>query len=173
MTRIGIGYDIHRLAAGEQLVLGGVEIPGTRGTIGHSDADALIHATIDALLGAASEGDIGDHFPPSDPAYKDISSRILLRRTRELLEARGWAVGNIDSVIILQEPKLSKYKEAMRRHIAEDLGIPAERVGIKAKTKEGLDAAGGREAVEAHAVALLYKAGSDEPPAPEEDTVWV
>ncbi len=174
MTRAGIGYDIHRLENGETLILGGVTIPSPRGTVGHSDADALIHAIIDALLGAASAGDIGEHFPPSDPEYRGIASRELLRRVLHIIREQGWEIGNIDSVVILQEPRLQSHRYEMRRIIAEDLCIGIDRISVKAKTKEGLDAAGQMRAVEAHAIALLDKSGDDDRRQPhEEDTVWV
>ena len=174
MTRAGIGYDIHRLEDGESLILGGVSIPSPKGTVGHSDADALIHAIIDALLGAATAGDIGEHFPPSDPAYRGISSRELLKRVLTIIEKQGWEIGNIDSVVILQGPKLKSYRLKMRENIAKDLGIGTDQISIKAKTKEGLDAAGELRGVEAHAVALLNrKSDDDRPPPPGEDTVWV
>ena len=160
MTRIGIGYDIHRLEEGEKLILGGVEIPAPFGTVGHSDADALIHAVIDAMLGAAAIGDIGEHFPPSDPAYRNISSRELLKKTAVIIDDKGYKVGNIDTVVVLQEPSLSPYKPSMRTNLAADLGIPADAVSIKAKTKEGVDAAGEKRAVEAHAVVLLERVDS-------------
>ena len=174
MTRAGIGYDIHRLAEGESLILGGVSIPSPKGTVGHSDADALIHAIIDALLGAAAAGDIGEHFPPTDPAYRGISSRELLKRVLTITEESGWEISNIDSVVILQEPKLQDHRLRMRENIAEDLGIGLDQISVKAKTKEGLDATGELRAVEAHAVALLVRRGDDDrPPPPGEDTVWV
>jgi 2-C-methyl-D-erythritol 2,4-cyclodiphosphate synthase len=155
MTRIGLGYDIHRLKEGEEMILGGVKIATTQGTVGHSDADALIHAVIDALLGAAALGDIGEHFPPSDPAYRGISSRKLLKRTVAMIGEKGYTIGNIDVVIVLQEPQLSPYKPQMCANLAADLGINLDSVSIKAKTKEGLDAAGEQRAVEAQAVVLL------------------
>ena len=166
MTRIGLGYDIHRLEEGEKLILGGVEIPGPLGSVGHSDADALIHAVIDAMLGAAALGDIGEHFPPSDSAYRGISSRELLKKVVILLDEKGYRVGNIDAVVILQEPSLSQYKRKMCVNLASDLGIGDDAVSIKAKTKEGLDAAGELRGVEAHAVALLEGPDS-KPPEPD------
>ena len=155
MTRIGLGYDIHRLEEGEEMILGGVKISAPRGTVGHSDADALIHAVIDALLGAAALGDIGEHFPPSDPTYRGISSRKLLKKTAAMIGEKGYTIGNIDAVVILQEPPLSPYKRQMRANLAADLRISLDTVSIKAKTKEGLDAAGEQRAVEAQAVVLL------------------
>ena len=155
MTRIGLGYDIHRLKEGEELILGGVKVPAPLGTVGHSDADALIHAVIDAMLGAAALGDIGEHFPPSDPVYRGISSRELLKKTGFMIREKGYEVGNIDAVVVLQEPPLSPYKRRMRANLAADLGINIDAVSIKAKTKERLDAAGEGRAVEAQAVVLL------------------
>ena len=161
MKRIGLGYDIHRLERGEALILGGVQIPAPFGTVGHSDADALIHAVIDAMLGAAAIGDIGEHFPPSDPGLRSISSRELLRKTARMIAGEGYKVGNVDTVVILQEPSLSSYKRQMRANIAADLGIGADAVSVKAKTKEGLDAAGELRGVEAHAVVLLESIDRD------------
>lgn len=173
MIRTGIGYDIHRLEPGNDLILGGVHVESPLGAVGHSDADVLIHAIIDAILGAASAGDIGEHFPPSDPAYKGISSRELLKNVARLVKEKGWQIGNIDAVVILQEPKLSDYKAYMRRNIAADLQADFEAVSVKAKTKEGLDATGGCTAVEAYAVALLNKTDKETLEPPPEDTVWV
>jgi 2-C-methyl-D-erythritol 2,4-cyclodiphosphate synthase len=155
MMRIGIGYDIHRLEEGEKLILGGVEIPGQLGSVGHSDADALIHAVIDAILGAAGLGDIGEHFPPKDPAYRNISSRILLKRTMAKIREKKYSVANVDTVVILQKPSLLPHKERMRCNIAADLGVPVDVISVKAKTKEGVDAAGEQRAVEVHAAVLL------------------
>jgi 2-C-methyl-D-erythritol 2,4-cyclodiphosphate synthase len=159
VIRVGLGYDIHRLEEGRRLVLGGVEIPFPRGEAGHSDGDALIHALIDALLGAAGLGDIGSFFPPSDPALRDIESRILLRRVRERLEAAGWRIGNLDGVVILEAPLLAPWIPAMKKALAEDLGIPEEAISIKGKTKETLESVGQGKAVEALAVALLERDG--------------
>ena len=153
--RIGFGYDLHKLEDGDGLMLGGIFIPSSKRAIGHSDADALIHAIIDSLLGAAALGDIGEHFPPDNPELENISSRILLRQTMVLLHEKGWAVENIDSTIILQRPKLINHKAMMEECIAEDLGVPAANVAVKAKTKELVDAVGEERAVEAYAVALL------------------
>lgn len=169
--RIGIGYDIHRLSEGEELILGGVPVVSQKGTVGHSDADVLIHAIIDALLGAAALGDIGDHFPPSDPAFLGISSRKLLVHVAGLLTKRNLHIGNIDCVVVLQEPRLKEYKDAMCRNIADDLHIDTGSIGIKAKTKEGLDSVGRLEAVEAHAVVLLEAGDVDTPP--DDETAWV
>lgn len=140
--RIGIGYDVHKFAAGMKLVVGGVEIPHEYGLAGHSDADVLLHAIADALLGAAALGDIGLHFPPSDPQYKGISSLVLLERVRRLVTAQGYAVGNLDCVIIAETPKMSPYIMAMRKNIAEVLQTAVENVSVKATTEEGLGLAG-------------------------------
>ncbi len=157
MTRVGIGYDVHRLVEGHPLSLGGVKIPFEKGLLGWSDGDALIHAIIDALLGAAALGDIGSHFPPTDPAYKGIPSLELLRRVGELLESRGWAIGNIDATIIAEEPKLSPFFEGMRENIAQALNIDKACIGLKAKTSEGLDSLGRGEGIAAYAVALVER----------------
>ena len=156
-TRVGVGYDAHRLVAGRPLVLGGVTIPHERGLLGHSDADVAIHATIDALLGAAALGDIGQHFPPSDPAYKDADSRRLLALVRELLERHGWRPVNVDCTIVAEAPKLAPFTAAMRAALGETLGIPAERVGVKATTNEGLGFVGREEGIAAIAVALIER----------------
>lgn len=153
--RIGHGYDVHRLAAGRRLVLGGVEIPWELGLDGHSDADVLTHAVMDALLGAAALGDIGRHFPDSDPAYAGISSLRLLARVSELLAAAGWAVGNIDATIIAQRPKLATYLPQMAERLAAVLAIPAASVNVKATTEEGLGFTGAGQGIAAHAVCLL------------------
>ena len=155
MMKVGTGYDIHLLESGRKLMLGGVEIPSTFGSVGHSDADALIHAIIDAIFGAAGLGDIGEHFPPSDPAYRGVSSRELLRQTADEIRKQNLRVVNVDATVILQEPALSSYKQEMRKCIAEDLRIGPQAVNIKAKTKEGVDAAGEGRAVEAQAAVLL------------------
>lgn len=156
--KIGFGYDIHQLVSERALVIGGVEIPSPLGEKGHSDGDVLLHAVIDALFGAAGLGDIGEHFPPSDPQYKDISSRILLRKAGELIANAGYRISNIDTVVILEKPKLSPYKKKIISTIAADLGIHAETVSLKGKTKEGFDAAGSGNAVEAYAAVLLMQA---------------
>jgi 2-C-methyl-D-erythritol 2,4-cyclodiphosphate synthase len=153
--RIGLGYDIHRLVPGRKLVLGGVEIPFCRGEDGHSDGDVLAHAIIDALFGAAGLGDIGTHFPPSDPAYKNISSLVLLKKAYELISEKGWEIINIDTNIILQEPKIAPHAETIKNRLAETLSIPAADISVKAKTKEKMDAAGRGEAVEAQAAVLI------------------
>jgi 2-C-methyl-D-erythritol 2,4-cyclodiphosphate synthase len=153
--RIGHGYDVHQLVEGRDLVLGGVKIPHHKGLLGHSDADVLIHAICDACLGAAGLGDIGRHFPDTDRQYKDIDSRILLRRVRDTLKERGWRVANVDSTIIAQAPKLAPYIPAMAANIATDLGMDMNAVNVKATTTEKLGFAGREEGIAAHAVALL------------------
>jgi 2-C-methyl-D-erythritol 2,4-cyclodiphosphate synthase len=153
--RIGHGYDVHQLVSGRDLVLGGVKIPHAKGLLGHSDADVLIHAICDACLGAAGLGDIGRHFPDSDPRYRGIDSRKLLRHVATLLEEREWQVGNVDSTIIAQAPKLAPYIPAMVANIAADLGIASSQVNVKATTTEKLGFAGREEGIAAHAVVLL------------------
>jgi 2-C-methyl-D-erythritol 2,4-cyclodiphosphate synthase len=153
--RVGIGYDVHRLAPGHKLVLGGVEVPSEQGLIGWSDADVLIHAVIDALLGAAALGDIGSHFPPGDPQYKNISSLVLLRRVVGMLGERGWKAGNIDAVIVAEQPKLKDYIDSMRRNLGEVLGVDAAMVSVKASTSEQLGFAGREEGMVAWAVATI------------------
>lgn len=153
--RIGHGYDVHRFAEGRDLVLGGVKIPHDRGLLGHSDADVLTHAIMDALLGAAALGDIGLHFPDSDPAYRGISSLSLLERVGKLLREKGYSVGNIDATVVAEEPRLRPYIDAMRKNIAAALGVDAELVSVKATTEEGLGFTGERLGIAAHAVCLL------------------
>lgn len=153
--RIGHGYDVHRLESGRKLIIGGVEIPFEKGLLGHSDADVLLHAIADALLGAAALGDIGKHFPPRDEAYRDIDSRILLRRTAELIKAHGFAVQNIDVTILAQRPKMQDHIPQMRQNIAADLKIPVAQVSVKATTEEGLGFTGREEGIAAHAVCLI------------------
>ncbi|OGI45482.1 MAG: 2-C-methyl-D-erythritol 2,4-cyclodiphosphate synthase [Candidatus Muproteobacteria bacterium RBG_16_65_34] len=157
MIRVGHGYDVHPLVAGRDLILGGVKIPHAKGLQGHSDADVLIHAVCDACLGAAGLGDIGRHFPDSDPQYKDIDSRKLLRRVREALAERGWKIANVDSTIVVQAPRVGPYLSQMAQNISADLGIPAEGVNIKATTTEKLGFAGREEGIAAHAVVLLER----------------
>ncbi|MCD5408558.1 2-C-methyl-D-erythritol 2,4-cyclodiphosphate synthase [Candidatus Bipolaricaulota bacterium] len=156
--RVGIGVDFHRLVRGRRLFLGGVEIPFQLGLAGHSDADVLLHAICDALLGAAALGDIGRHFPPGDPAYKDISSLELLARVRELLAEGGYLPLQLDSVVIAEAPKLAPYIGEMRGRIAEALGLPVGAVSVKATTSEGLGPMGRGEGIAAWAVALIRKA---------------
>lgn len=162
MMRIGFGYDIHRLEEGRRLFLGGVRIPDAMGAQGHSDADVLIHAIIDSLLGAASLGDIGEHFPPSDPAYRDISSRVLLKQTVDLLTELGWILINIDTTVILEKPKLSPFRRVIQDTLSQDLCTAKTNIGVKAKTKEGADATGQGRTIEAYAVCLLQKYGDEE-----------
>lgn len=155
MVRIGNGYDVHRLAEGRRLVLGGVEIVHPTGLLGHSDADVLLHAVMDAMLGAAALGDIGSHFPDGDDTYRDIDSRRLLRQTAAIIKEHGFEVGNLDAVIVAQKPKLAPYLETMRQNIAQDCEIPSERVSVKATTEEHLGFTGRQEGIAAHAVCLL------------------
>ena len=153
--RIGHGYDVHRIVAGRPLVLGGVAVPWDRGLLGHSDADVLTHAVMDALCGASRLGDIGRLFPDTDPRYAGISSLVLLREVRDRLRKGGFAVVNIDATVIAQAPKLSPYREAMERALSEALEIPPERVNVKATTEERLGFTGDGSGIAAHAVALL------------------
>ena len=156
--RIGQGFDVHALTEGRPLILGGVEIPFDRGLAGHSDADVLIHAICDALLGAAGLGDIGRHFPDNDPQYKGIDSRELLRNVVEQLVQRRLEVGNLDCTIVAQAPKLAPYVDLMRDHLAHDLGVPHERINVKATTTEKLGFTGRGEGIAAFAVVLLVDA---------------
>ena len=153
--RIGMGYDVHRLVEGRDLIMGGVKIPYEKGLLGHSDADVLLHAISDALLGGAALGDIGKHFPDSDPAYKGISSLLLLGRVGELLEEKGFLIENIDATIIAQAPKMRPYIDTMRENIADALGITAEQVNVKATTEEGLGFTGTGQGISAQAVCML------------------
>ena len=155
MYRIGIGYDIHKLVEGKDLIIGGVKITHEKGLLGHSDADVLIHAIIDAMLGALSLDDIGTLFPDTDPKYKNIDSTILLKNVNTLIHKKGYQIENIDSNIIAQAPKMKPYIPKMKEAVAEVLGINTQNLSIKAKTKEQLDAVGQRLAIEANAVVLL------------------
>ena len=155
--RIGQGYDVHRLVQERELILGGVSIPYEKGLLGHSDADVLLHAVMDALLGAAALGDIGKHFPDSDQRYKGISSMELLREVGRLLKTQGFTVGNIDATIIAQKPKLASYRCQMAENIAQVLHLEKNRVSIKATTEEGLGFTGRGEGIAAQAVALLLE----------------
>ena len=155
--RIGHGFDVHAFAEGRKLIIGGVDIPYDRGLLGHSDADVLLHAICDALLGAAALGDIGKHFPDSDPRYKGIDSRKLLRHVAELLDGRGWKVGNVDATIIAQVPKMAPHIATMREHIAEEIGVAADQVNVKATTTERLGFTGREEGIAAEAVCLIEK----------------
>lgn len=153
-SRVGLGYDVHPFAAGRRLVLGGVEIPHDRGLAGYSDADVLLHAVMDALLGAAGLGDIGVHFPPTDPRWQGADSRELVRTVRRLLEP-GWRVVNVDATLLAEAPRIGPYREAMRRSIADLLGVAAAQVNVKATTNEGMGFVGRGEGIAALAVALL------------------
>lgn len=155
--RIGIGYDVHRFEAGRPLVIGGVVIPWHEGLAGHSDADVLTHAVCDALLGAAGLGDVGRHFPDSDPAFKGISSLILLETVSGLLEKAGYEIGNVDAVLIAQAPRFAPYREEMERRLANACGLEHGRIGVKATTTERLGFEGRGEGIAAQAVALIRK----------------
>ena len=153
--RIGHGYDVHRLVEGRRLILGGVDVPYEKGLLGHSDADVLVHAVMDALLGAAGLGDIGRHFPDSDPAYAGADSLALLDHVMALLHEKGWQVGNVDVTILAQRPKLAPYLEQMRENLAARMKAALEQVNVKATTEEGLGFTGLGQGMAAHAVALL------------------
>jgi len=153
--RIGTGYDVHRLTEGRDLILGGVKIPYEKGLLGHSDADVLLHAVMDAMLGAAALGDIGGHFPDHDPAYEGADSLGLLSKTSELIGEEGYRIGNIDATIIAQAPKLASYIPQMRENIARVLGLELSQVSVKATTEEGLGFTGNGEGIAAQAVVLL------------------
>ena len=155
--RIGHGFDVHALVEGRKCIIGGVDIPHDRGLAGHSDADVLLHAISDALLGAAGLGDIGRHFPDSDAAFAGIDSRILLRRVAGQLRERGWRVGNVDATIIAQAPKMAPHIARMTAHIADDLGIALDRVNVKATTTEKLGFTGRSEGIAAEAVCLIAR----------------
>lgn len=155
--RIGFGYDVHEFAEKRKLILGGVEIPHTKGLLGHSDADVLLHAICDAMLGALALGDIGMHFPNSDEKYKDADSKKLLKHVDELIHANGYEVSNIDSTVLLQHPKLSPYVNEMRRAIADIVNLSVSQISIKATTTESLGFVGREEGCAAHAVVLLSK----------------
>lgn len=157
MNRIGIGYDIHRLVNGRKLVIGGVRIPYKKGLLGHSDADVLLHAISDAILGSVSHDDIGTYFPPDDDAYKNMNSASILKKALAVAKRDGFHIVNIDSVIIAEEPKLSKYYRRIIDSISKITGLPASCIGIKAKTNEGLDTTGKGEAIAAYAVILMEK----------------
>lgn len=153
--RIGQGYDVHRLVEGRKLIIGGVDIPYEKGLLGHSDADVLLHAVMDALLGAAALGDIGQHFPDSDERYKGISSIALLKKVGKILQENGYMIENIDSTVIAQRPKLLPYRPQMAENIAAALGVEKEQVSVKATTEEGLGFTGTGEGISAQAIALL------------------
>ena len=153
--RIGTGYDVHKLAEGRKLIIGGVEIPYEKGLLGHSDADVLVHAIMDALLGAAALGDIGKHFPDTDPKYKGADSLMLMREVRRILDENGFEVGNVDATLIAQAPKMSPHIDTMRRNIADALGLDVSQVSVKATTEERLGFTGRGEGISAQAVALI------------------
>jgi 2-C-methyl-D-erythritol 2,4-cyclodiphosphate synthase len=155
--RIGNGYDIHRLVEGRPLILGGVTLPHSHGLDGHSDADVLTHAIMDALLGALSLGDIGLYFPPGDPEWAGADSLKLLAQVNAMVQERGWTVGNVDSVIVAEQPKMKPHIEAMRTQLATVLGVDPSQVGVKATTNEGLGPVGRQEGIAVHAVALLVQ----------------
>ena len=160
VPRIGQGYDVHRLTEGRALVLGGVTVPWEKGLLGHSDADVLLHALMDALLGAAALGDIGRLFPDSDSRYEGADSRVLLREVGKVLAQNGYTVGNVDATLIAQRPKVAPYVPRMRANIAADLGIPLDAVSVKATTEEGLGFTGDGSGMAAHAVVLLEQSPS-------------
>ncbi|HIQ61541.1 MAG TPA: 2-C-methyl-D-erythritol 2,4-cyclodiphosphate synthase [Candidatus Enterenecus faecium] len=157
MMRVGHGYDVHRLVEGRKLILGGVEIPWEKGLLGHSDADVLVHAVMDALLGAAGLWDIGHAFPDNDPAYAGIDSMLLLAQVRDMLTEKGYTVGNVDTTILAQRPKLAGHIPQMRRNIAQVLEVEEDCINVKATTEEGLGFTGSGEGMAAHAVALLVR----------------
>ena len=157
MMRVGHGYDVHRLVGGRKLILGGVDIPWEKGLLGHSDADVLVHAVMDALLGAAGLWDIGHAFPDNDPAYAGIDSMVLLARVRDMLTEKGYTVGNVDATILAQRPKLAGHIPQMRRNIAQVLEVEEDCINVKATTEEGLGFTGSGEGMAAHAVALLNR----------------
>lgn len=153
--RIGHGYDVHRLVEGRDLILGGVKVPHTLGLLGHSDADVLTHAVMDALLGAAALGDIGRHFPDTDPTYKGADSLVLLDHVMALLKEKGYRVGNVDATILAQKPKLAPYITQMRDNLARHMGVAPDQVNVKATTEEHLGFTGAEEGIAAHSVCLL------------------
>jgi 2-C-methyl-D-erythritol 2,4-cyclodiphosphate synthase len=156
MSRSGIGYDLHRLAAGRKLILGGIEVPFDKGPVGHSDGDVLAHAICDALLGAANLGDIGTHFPDTDPRWKGASSLVFLEHVRDLLAERRLRIEYVDAIVIAERPKLGPHFPAMREALAGALGVALGNVSLKGKTNEGVDAVGRGEAIAAHAIATLF-----------------
>lgn len=156
-VRIGHGYDVHKLVEGRKLILGGVEIPFEKGLLGHSDADVLLHAVSDALLGAAGLGDIGRHFPDTSGEFKDIDSRILLRRVVELLKNEGYSISNVDATVIMQKPKVASFISKMVENIADDCGVAVDKINVKATTEEHLGFTGEGLGVSAHAVCILMK----------------
>jgi 2-C-methyl-D-erythritol 2,4-cyclodiphosphate synthase len=169
MIRVGMGYDVHRLVTGRPLILGGVRIPFERGLLGHSDADALVHAVCDALLGAAGLGDIGTHFPDSDPSLAGIDSLVLLSRCARMVRGRGLAVANLDATIFAQAPRMAPHREAMAARIARATGLDPDQVNIKATTAEGLGPLGRGEGIAAACVALLVPVVPDSPSGPKDN----
>ena len=161
--RIGNGYDLHRLVCDRKLILGGVEIPYEKGLLGHSDADVLTHAIMDAMLGALALGDIGHYFPPTDPKWAGADSIMLLQQVQELIGAQGWRVNNIDSMVIAEAPKLKPHIKAMRDRIAQAMNLPIDCVSVKATTNEGMDAIGQKDAIAVHAVVLLVRTYANVP----------
>lgn len=159
--RIGYGYDVHRLEEGRRLVLGGVEIPFKKGLAGHSDADVLLHAIADALLGACALGDIGRHFPDTDPEFEDMDSRVLLRAVVDLIGDKGYAVNNIDATIVAERPKISPFVLEIRKRVASDLNVEVDRVSVKATTSEGIGFEGEESGISARAVVLVSKRNYD------------
>lgn len=157
MFRIGHGYDVHKLVEGRKLILGGVDIPHETGLLGHSDADVVVHAIMDAMLGALALGDIGKHFPDTDPVYSGADSIKLLKRVTEIIAEHGYSVGNIDSTIICQAPKLAPHIDMMRKNIAEAIGCDISQVSVKATTEEKLGFTGAKEGISAHAVCILLR----------------
>lgn len=155
--RIGHGYDVHKLVSGRRLMLGGVEIPHDTGLLGHSDADVLLHAVMDAVFGALGEGDIGRHFPDSDDGYKDVSSMLLAKKCADVMKKREYSIGNIDVTVIAQRPKLAPYIEEMRKNLALAFETDVSRINIKATTEEGLGFTGRKEGIAAHSVVLIVK----------------
>ncbi|MBQ5759099.1 MAG: 2-C-methyl-D-erythritol 2,4-cyclodiphosphate synthase [Schwartzia sp.] len=157
MSRVGMGYDVHKLVEGRKLIIGGVEIPHTLGLLGHSDADVLLHAISDALLGAAALGDIGKHFPDTDPKFEGADSRVLLRHVVKLVNDKGYAIENVDATIVAQKPKLAPFIEKMRENIASDLQVDLDMVNVKATTEERLGFTGREEGISAYGVCSLNK----------------
>jgi 2-C-methyl-D-erythritol 2,4-cyclodiphosphate synthase len=154
-TRCGIGYDLHRLEVGRKLIVGGIELPFDKGPLGHSDGDVLAHAMCDALLGAAGLGDIGKHFPDTDPTWKDANSMLFLEQTKKMLDEKSFAIEHVDAVVITEKPKLGPHFPKMREALAKALGVSIDHIHLKAKTNEGVDAIGRGEAIAAHVVATL------------------
>lgn len=153
--RVGMGYDVHKLAENRKLIIGGMDIPHEKGLLGHSDADVLLHAIMDAMLGAAALGDIGKHFPDTEEAYRGADSRRLLREVKKLIEAEGYQVGNLDATIVAQAPKMRPFIAQMEENIAEDLQIEKSRINVKATTEEGLGFTGSREGISSFAICML------------------